>query len=333
MIYLSLFFVATAIVILASWKKKEEVTTAKSHHASDDDDTPSPHGINVARKATLTFLWTLSGVCALMSGLTIVDSGHVGVEVVFGKVDLETYLSEGMHFKNPFAKIVEMSVRTETYTMSSTADEGQKKGDDAVEVICSDGLTLKIELSVPMSLLPSAAPLIYQKFGEKWQEALARPSIRSASREAFSQFSAQEAYGAKREEAKGLGLKKLVATITELCGKSGITKPAIDVQQMLVRDIQLPPTVKNSIEAKINAQQESEKMDFVIQKERKEAERKSVEATGIKNFQTIVSSGITPDLLKWKGIEATEKLAASENAKIVIIGDKNGLPLVLGDSK
>jgi regulator of protease activity HflC (stomatin/prohibitin superfamily) len=271
-------------------------------------------------------------VFAILSSLTTVSSGAVGVQVVFGKVDTDGYLGEGLHLKNPFAVVHEMSVRTQTYTMSAVSDEGRKSGDDALEVISSDGLTLKIEVSVPYRLIPSAAATVYQKFGEEYEESVVRPSIRSAMREAFSKYSAQEAYGTKREEAKHLALEKLRSTIDELVTKAGFKGAAIDAEQALIRDIKLPASVKNSIEAKISAQQDAERMDFVIQKETKEAERKRVEAAGVRDFQAIVTTGITQTLLEWKGIEATEKLAASPNTKIVIVGSqKNGLPIILGD--
>ena len=271
-------------------------------------------------------------IFAILSSLTTVSSGAVGVQVVFGKVDTDGYLGEGLHLKNPFAVVHEMSVRTQTYTMSAVSDEGRKSGDDALEVISSDGLTLKIEVSVPYRLIPSAAATVYQKFGEEYEESVVRPSIRSAMREAFSKYSAQEAYGTKREEAKHLALEKLRSTIEELVTKAGYKGAAIDAEQALIRDIKLPASVKNSIEAKISAQQDAERMDFVIQKETKEAERKRVEAAGVRDFQAIVTTGITQTLLEWKGIEATEKLAASPNTKIVIVGSqKNGLPIILGD--
>jgi regulator of protease activity HflC (stomatin/prohibitin superfamily) len=295
---------------------------------------PTSSGVPGPRSKGLliALLIGLAFVFLILSSITTVSSGAVGVQVVFGKVDTEGYLSEGLHLKNPFAQVYEMSVRTQTYTMSAVSDEGKKRGDDALEVISSDGLTLKIEVSVPYKLIPAAAATVYQKFGEEYEESVVRPSIRSAMREAFSKYSAQEAYGTKREEAKHLALEKLRATIEELVSKAGYKGPAIDAEQALVRDIKLPASVKASIEAKISAQQDAERMDFVIQKETKEAERKRVEAAGIRDFQAIVTTGITPTLLEWKGIEATEKLAASNNTKVVIVGSqKNGLPIILGD--
>ncbi len=135
-----------------------------------------------------------------------------------------------------------------------------------------------------------------------------------------------------RDEAKYLAIEKVRGTIDELLTKAGYKELAIDAEQALIRDIQLPSSVKQSIESKIAAQQDAERMDFIIQKETKEADRKRVEAAGIRDFQAIVTTGITQQLLEWKGIEATEKLAASPNTKVVIVGNpKNGLPIILGD--
>ena len=296
------------------------------------NNTKDAAAVQQLKHVVVPLMFGVAVVFAIISSITTVSSGAVGVLVVFGKVDTDVYLGEGLHLKNPFAEIRQMSVRTQTYTMSAKTEEGQKKGDDALEVISSDGLTLKIEVSVPYKLIPAAAATVYQKFGEEYEESVVRPSIRSAMREAFSKYSAQEAYGTKREEAKHLALEKLRSTIEELVSKAGYKGPAIDAEQALIRDIQLPTSVRNSIEAKISAQQDAERMDFVILKETKEAERKRVEAAGIRDFQAIVTTGITQTLLEWKGIEATEKLASSPNTKVVIVGSqKNGLPIILGD--
>ena len=102
----------------------------------------------------------------------------------------------------------------------------------------------------------------------------------------------------------------------------------------LLRKIGLPPVVANAIQEKLRREQEAEQMKFVLQKEQQEAERKRIEAQGVADFQRIVAQGISPQLLEWKGIEATEKLAASANTKIVVIGNsKTGLPLILGGER
>jgi regulator of protease activity HflC (stomatin/prohibitin superfamily) len=278
-----------------------------------------------AKKIVHIVLMTVTFVLLFFSFVTFIGSGHVGVKVLFGKVNTETYLAEGAHFINPFVKAREMSVRTLSYTMSSKSNEGKKSGDDGLDVISADALTLTVEVSVLYQLTPSAASWVYKK-------SIMRPSIRSALRNGFAPYTAQEAYSTKRQQVQAFCEKELIASIQELVRSKGYAGTPIDVQQVLIRDIQLPTSVKQSIEAKISAEQEAMKMDFVIQKEKKEAERKAVEAEGIKNFQIIVSQGINESLLKWKGIEATEKLANSQNAKVVVIGSgKDGLPIILND--
>jgi regulator of protease activity HflC (stomatin/prohibitin superfamily) len=124
--------------------------------------------------------------------------------------------------------------------------------------------------------------------------------------------------------------KTMAAQVYQTVGADYVEKIVVIVENVLLRDVQLPAMLKGSIEAKQQAEQDALRMSFILQKEKQEAERKRIEAQGIADFQKIVAAGISTQLLEWKGIEATEKLAASSNAKVVIIGNpKNGLPLVL----
>jgi len=140
-------------------------------------------------------------------------------------------------------------------------------------------------------------------------------------REATASHSANALYTGAREEVANAIQEQLT---------SALSPRGIYVERVLLRDIQLPAMLKASIEAKQQAEQDALRMSFVLQKEKQEAERKRIEAQGISDFQRIVAQGISPQLLEWKGIEATEKLAASTNSKVVIVGNsKNGLPLIL----
>jgi regulator of protease activity HflC (stomatin/prohibitin superfamily) len=148
------------------------------------------------------------------------------------------------------------------------------------------------------------------------------PNLRSAIREATASHSANALYSSERE--------RVAQQITEQLGRE-LNKRGVIVENILLRDIQLPAALKSSIETKQQAEQESLAMSFRLQKEKQEAERKRIEAAGIRDFQQIVAQGISPQLLEWKGIEATETLAKSSNTKVVVIGNpKNGLPLILG---
>ena len=268
-------------------------------------------------------------VFLLFASFRTVTAGYVGVQRLFGKVQTDP-LTEGLHIVNPLFQVEQMSVQTQTYTMSASQNEGNVKGNDAISIITSDGLTINVEVSIPFHLNTFAAPWVYRNFGVEYVDQIIRPAIRSALRAGFSKFTAQDLYSTKREEAAAVASKYLQNSVNDIVKRAGFDKgEAINVQDILFRDIELPKSVKDAIELKITSQQEAERMDFVLAKESKEAERKKIEAEGIKNFQQIVTQGITPSLLTWKGIEATEKLAASPNSKIIIIGGKNGLPVIL----
>ena len=270
-------------------------------------------------------------VFALLSVITAVSAGHIGVAVVFGKVQTQG-LPEGLNLVNPFAAVREMSVRTETYTMSSVRDEGAVRGDDSIQALSADGLLMPLDITVAYHLVSDDAPLLYRDIGPDYVEKIVRPAARTAVRESIAGFSAQEAYSSRREELSqemntmlGTRLSALLAQHDDLKTRRGFV-----IEQVMIRNVQLPPKVKDAIELKLSAEQEALRMKFVLEKERQEAERKRIEAQGISDFQKTVSQGISDQLLAWKGIEATQQIAHSPNSKIVIIGNpKNGMPLII----
>lgn len=247
-------------------------------------------------------------VILLFSSITRVDTGHVGVLTLFGKVTGET-LGEGIHLINPLKTNNEMSVQTQTIKESAN-------------VPSSEGLMMALDTSLIYHLNPDRAAEVFQKIGSDYQDKVVENQLRSAIREATASHTANALYTGERE----MVAKQILDRISEDLGKRGIT-----VEAVLLRDIQLPATLKASIEAKQQAEQEALAMNFRLQKETQEAQRKRIEAAGVRDFQQIVAQGITPSLLEWKGIEATENLAKSANSKVVVIGNnKNGLPLILG---
>jgi regulator of protease activity HflC (stomatin/prohibitin superfamily) len=277
-------------------------------------------------------------VAVLMVGFSsavIIPAGHVGVQVLFGKVK-PTALTEGIQLINPFVIVQEMSVRTETYTMSATSSEGTMRGDDSIQALSSDGLLMPLDITIAFRLVGSDAPRVYRDIGADYVDKIIRPASRTAVREAIAGFTAQEAYSTKREalpqKMHDLLTERMRSLLEQREDFKGATGFIVD--QVMLRKIQLPDKVKNAIEAKLEAAQQAEQMQFVLDKERQEAERKRIEAKGVSDFQTIVSQSINANLLQWKGIEATETLAKSQNAKIVIIGSgKNGLPVILNVDK
>ena len=247
-------------------------------------------------------------VILLFSSITRVASGHVGVLTLFGRVTGEI-LPEGIHLINPFKSSTEMSIRTQEIKESAS-------------VPSAEGLVMNLDTSLIYHLDPAKAAEVYQKIGPNYLIVFIEPNLRAAIREATASHTANALYSGERE----LVAKQIRDQLTTLLGQRGIL-----VEAILLRDIQLPLTLKTSIETKQQAEQEALAMNFRLQKEKQEAERKRIEAAGIRDFQQIVAQGISTQLLEWKGIEATENLAKSPNSKIVVIGNsKNGLPLILG---
>jgi regulator of protease activity HflC (stomatin/prohibitin superfamily) len=247
-------------------------------------------------------------VILLFSSVTRVDTGHVGVLTLFGRVTGET-LGEGIHLINPLKTNNEMSIQTQTIKESAS-------------VPSSEGLMMALDTSLIYHLNPDRAAEVFQKIGANYEDKVVEPTLRSAIREATASHTANALYTGERE----MVAKQIQEQITAELTKRGLT-----VENVLLRDIQLPATLKASIEAKQQAEQEALAMNFRLQKETQEAQRKRIEAAGVRDFQQIVAQGITPSLLEWKGIEATENLAKSANTKVVVIGNnKNGLPLILG---
>ncbi|HEY4661119.1 MAG TPA: prohibitin family protein [Terriglobales bacterium] len=247
-------------------------------------------------------------VIALFNSVTRVGTGHVGVLTLFGRVTGET-LAEGMHVINPLKTNNELSIQTQSVKESAS-------------VPSSEGLMMSLDTSLIYHLNPERASDVFQKTGSDYEDKLVEPMLRAAIREATASHTANALYTGERE----MVAKQILDQLTTQLNQRGIT-----VENVLLRDIQLPATLKASIEAKQQAEQEALAMNFRLQKETQEAQRKRIEAQGVRDFQQIVAQGISAQLLEWKGIEATELLAKSSNTKVVVIGNsKNGLPLILG---
>jgi prohibitin 1 len=248
-------------------------------------------------------------VILLFSSVTRVGTGRVGVLTLFGKVQTGETLGEGIHLINPLKTNNELSIQTQTLKESAS-------------VPSSEGLMMSLDTSLIYHLNPDHAADVFQKIGADYENVVVEPTLRSAIREATASHTANALYTGERE----MVAKQIFDQVNTQLSLRGLT-----VENVLLRDIQLPTTLKSAIEAKQQAEQESLAMNFRLQKETQEAQRKRIEAAGVRDFQQIVAQGITPSLLEWKGIEATENLAKSPNSKVVVIGNnKNGLPLILG---
>lgn len=255
----------------------------------------------------LKILGLVVAVILFFSSVISIPTGHVGVLTLFGRVTGET-LGEGIHLINPLKSVQKLSIQTQSLKESAN-------------VPSNEGLILALDTSLLFHLDRSKAAEVYQQVGPNYLEKIVEPTLRAAIRAATSAHTANALYTNARE----LVQKQIEDELTKQLGLRGMI-----VENVLLRDVQLPALLKGSIEAKQQAEQDALRMSFILQKEKQEAERKRIEAQGIADFQKIVALGISPQLLEWKGIEATEKLAMSSNAKVVIVGNsKNGLPVIL----
>jgi regulator of protease activity HflC (stomatin/prohibitin superfamily) len=257
----------------------------------------------------------------ITSSFKVIDAGTVGVQVLFGKVQPAS-LESGLHVINPLVDVKTFNVQTQNYTMSAVHSEGEVQGDDAIRVLSSDGLEVTIDLSVLYKVDPLKAPYILQNIGADYVDKIVRPVARTAIRDNAVNYAAVDLYSTKRQEFQD----KINRTILESFAKRGLV-----LQQILVRNISLPASVRASIESKIQAEQDAQKMTFVLQKERQEADRKRVEAQGIADYQKILSTGLSDKQLQYELIKAQKDIALSPNAKVIILGNSKNTPIMLTD--
>ncbi|MBL0059731.1 MAG: prohibitin family protein [Elusimicrobia bacterium] len=274
-----------------------------------DDEGFGRERPNVSALAVPAALGVLLLVIAIFRSMVIIPAGYVGVRDLFGNIS-DRPLSAGLHLINPLARVHKMSVRTQEIKESAN-------------VPSKEGLVLQLEASLLYSLKPEKAAEVYRTIGPVFEEVVVLPQLRSTIRGVTSVYEAKALYTSERELISS-EIKKLLAPLLETRG--------ITMENVLLRNIALPPVLGAAIEKKLEAEQQSEQMKFVLEKERREADRKRIEAQGIADFQAIVTRGLNDSFLRWKGIEATKDLANSPNAKIVVIGSgKDGLPIILGD--
>ena len=267
----------------------------------------------------------ITGVLVIVLGLFSsmfkqIDAGRVGVKSLYGNVE-NGILSSGLHLINPLLTVTEFDIQTQNYTMSAIHNEGAQEGDDAIRVLSNDGLEVVIDLTVLYRISPESAPKIFKQIGVNYNDKIVRPVTRTRIRDNAVYYDAVALYSTKRNE-----FQQRIFTSIETDFKSR----GLILEQLLIRNINLPASVKTTIESKINAEQEAQKMQFVLQKEKQEAERKRVEAQGIADYQRIISMGLTDKQLQYEQIKAQKELAASPNTKIIFMG-KGSAPVILSD--
>lgn len=279
-------------------------------------DSPASRFSNVIRIGSLILVI----IGASLSMFKVVESGEVGVKALFGKVNNDVLYS-GLNIVNPMVKVTTFDTKTQNYTMSGVNDSEGSAADDAIKVLSADGLEVIIDLSVLFKVKPSSAPEILRTIGTDYLDKIVRPIARTAIRDNAVSYDAVALYSSKRDEFQD----KIFKTIN-----NSFIKRGLELEQLLVRNITLPASVKTTIESKINAEQDAQKMTFVLQKERQEAERKRVEAQGIADYQRILSTGLSDKQLQYEMIIAQKEIALSPNTKVIIMGSGKNPPIILG---
>lgn len=249
----------------------------------------------------------LGAFVTLVKSIAIIPVGKVGVTDLFGQISEQT-LDPGVHFKHPLAKVVKFS--TQTKEVKETAQAPSK-----------EGLTVTVDVSILYRLDPAKAKQIYQTIGTNYEEVILIPQFRSLIRAATASYESKTLYTTNRENLS----QQLRDSLNKTLNARGIF-----VEDTPLRNVSLPKDVQQSIQAKLQAEQDSERMQFVLQKERQESERKRIEAQGNADAQRILSQSLSDRVIQFRQIEATQRLAESQNAKVIILGgDQKGTPMIL----
>jgi regulator of protease activity HflC (stomatin/prohibitin superfamily) len=298
-----LFIILGAILLIASF------TSTNTNH---------PLSRFAQSLKVIGFVLILVGVFS--SAFKQIDAGKVGVKSLYGSVQ-PTVLESGLHLINPLLTITDFDIQTQNYTMSAIHAEGAQEGDDAIRVLSNDGLEVVIDLTVLYRVAPESAPKIFKQIGVNYTDKIVRPVTRTRIRDNAVYYDAVALYSTKRNEFQ----QRIYKSIEDDFKSRGLI-----LEQLLIRNINLPASVKTTIESKINAEQEAQKMQFVLQKEKQEAERKRVEAQGIADYQRIISMGLTDKQLQYEQIKAQKELAASPNSKMIFMNGKSA-PVIISD--
>jgi prohibitin 1 len=245
---------------------------------------------------------------ALYLSTTVVPAGHVGVQDFFGRVS-DRILAPGINVVVPGTQVIKFSVQT-------------RELKETAAVPTSEGLIVNLDVSLLFRLRPEAAARVYTTIGRRFESVVIDPQLRSIIRDVTAEYEAKFLYSASREMVAQNMFKHVHAALASR---------GIEAEQVLLRSVTLPPLLTTAIQEKLQAEQQAQRMRFVLDRERQEADRKRVEAQGIADFQSIVARGISAELLKWKAIEVTHELSKSPNSKVIVLGDKSGLPIILGD--
>ncbi len=328
LILFSIFLIPIALAVYSSYKKNNINLKFSGFKDGKQYFTPNdPLNIfnninlknmqNVNKNSVIIILVVLLAIIIIPKMIVIIPAGETGVYHLFGKVS-ESELPSGLHFVNPLANVTKMTVRTEQYTMSIAREEGLKTGDDSIDALTNEGLTVKLDITVFYHLLQDKASDVFKDLGADYEEKIIRPEIRSAIREVVANYDSKSIYSDKRDE--------MISSIKDKLAKN-IDPRGIIVEQILLRNVILPAKLDQSIQEKLQAEQESQRYDFVLEKEKKEAERKRIEAEGIRDAQKTISESLSSEYINYLYIK---ELKDRQGTIYVPTNPDNGLPLFKG---
>ena len=271
------------------------------------------HMNNIKNKFTIG-IGALLIIWLFLASIVIIDAGETGVYSLFGKVK-DKELSSGLHLVIPFAKITKMNIKTQDYTMSKSLGEGKRVNADAITSLTKEGLSVDLDITVLYKLNEEKASDVYQTVGTRYDEVILRPAIRTVIRDVIAQYDAKDIYSAKREEAGNAIHERL---------KNDLESRGIIIEQVLLRNVELPADLAGSIQEKLQAEQEAQKYDFLLEKERKEKERKIIEAEGQRDAQKIINQSLSTNYLYYLYINQLKDL---EGTVYVPTSPSTGMPL------
>ncbi|OGH86596.1 MAG: hypothetical protein A2493_02890 [Candidatus Magasanikbacteria bacterium RIFOXYC12_FULL_33_11] len=322
-----LFFLMIIFLLFFFLKKtgkKEMITNFFSKlNFKKNNSEPIMETINPNKYSSKRIIWTLSFIFLFFivfsfasSFWVVIGAGETGVKSLFGKV-MDEELSSGFHLKNPLVKITKLNVRTSEYTMSIAQGEGKRYTADAITALTKEGLSVDLDITVLYHLIEEKASDVYRDLGLSYEETIIRPQIRSIIREVTANYNVKDIYSDKRQEV-ALDIEK---RLKERMDPRGIT-----LEEVLLRHVELPANLADSIQQKLQAEQESERYDFVLEKEKKEAERKRIEAEGQRDSQKIINESLSNNYLEYLYINSLKDRAGT----IYVPTGSNGLPIFKG---
>jgi len=288
-----------------------------SNQKSNMIDQNKIHNLKNAKLAIKIIGGLIIIIVLLSITLTVVPAGNVGVMDFFGKVSSRE-LNPGINFKTPFSRVIKFNIQTQDYTMTSKTGEGRISANDSITALTKEGLKVGLDITVLYHLEKKQAAEIYKTIGINYEEKIIRPAIRSNIREIVAQYEADALYSEKRQEAGNNLLQAL---------KKSINPRGITIEEVMLRDVALPDKLADAIEEKLKAEQESQRFDFILEKEEKEAERKRIEAKGQRDAQQIINQSLTDRYLEYLYIR---ELKDRKGTIYVPTNPNTGLPMFKG---